>query len=177
MPPPAKPLRIGLLGCGAINSNVASVINSGGAGPASVGAVLVRRERSEEELQTIAPSSPDCVTTDEDAFYAADWTLCIEAAGQPAVVAHGKRCLELGRDFMVTSIGALTDAALYDELQAVAEANGSRLILCTGSMPAVDWMGAAAMCALASPSTCVTMCTRACCGQPHHVCACGCGAC
>jgi len=39
----------------------------------------------------------------------------------------------------------LTDDDLYKELRQTAEANGSRLILCTGSLPAVDWMGSAAL--------------------------------
>lgn len=46
---------------------------------------------------------------------------------------------------MAQSIGALTDDRLFSELSAAAEASGSRLILCTGSLPAVDWMGAAAL--------------------------------
>ena len=36
-----KPLRIGLLGCGAINSKVAEMIEKGDAGPAVLAAVLV----------------------------------------------------------------------------------------------------------------------------------------
>lgn len=143
--PPRPPLRIALLGCGAINSHVAEKINGGEAGPAELAAILVRSERSEAERSTLLPSAPQLVTTVVDDFFAADWSICIEAAGQPAVREHCKRCLELGRDFMITSIGALTDTSLYDELSAVAEASGSRLILCTGSMPAVDWMGAAAI--------------------------------
>lgn len=46
---------------------------------------------------------------------------------------------------MITSIGSLTDDDLYNDLRTAAEANGSRLILCTGSMPALDWMGSAAL--------------------------------
>jgi aspartate dehydrogenase len=145
-----EPLRIGLLGCGAINSKVAEMIMKGEAGPAILTAVLVRKERSEEELKSLLPY--DCraaatVTTAADEFFSTDsnWSLCIEAAGQPTVKEYAKRCLQLGRDFMITSIGSLTNESLYDDLHATAEANGSRLILCTGSMPAVDWMGSAAL--------------------------------
>lgn len=139
-------LRIGLLGCGAINTRVAEMINGGEAGPASLAAVMVRNERTEEERLSLLPCR--VVTTSVDEFFDPAtncWDLCIEAAGQPAVRQHAKRCLEMGRDFVITSIGALTDASLYDDLRAAAEANGSRLILCTGSLPAVDWMGAAAL--------------------------------
>ena len=147
------PLKIALLGCGAINSTVAKMITHQEAGPASLKAVLVRNERSNEEIQSLFPTTTSdaagecCFTTDPDTFFSDDsgWDLCIEAAGQPAVRQYGKRCLETGRDLMITSIGALTDDALYEDLRSTAEASGARLILCTGSMPALDWMGSAAL--------------------------------
>ena len=162
-PPSSKlPLRIGLLGCGAINSTVAEMIVNGQAGPCEISAILVRKEQSKQEIMesSLLTASSDQiinkkkntsinVTTSADDFFNDDknteWTLCVEAAGQPAVRQHAKRCLEMGRGFMITSIGALTDDTLYEDLHHVAEANGSRLILCTGSMPAVDWMGSAAL--------------------------------
>ena len=160
-----EPLRIGLLGCGAINSTVAKMIANQQAGPSVLAAILVRRERSEEEVRSMLTddSSPPIAppksqepsaaaaavrcTTDADEFFAAgsDWNICIEAAGQAAVREHGKRCLEMGRDLMITSIGALTDETLYRDLRSAAESSGARLVLCTGSMPALDWMGAAAL--------------------------------
>jgi len=138
------------------------------AGPSILKAILVRKERSNEEIRSLLPDgytpSADvdtttttdagclmvdgsCFTTDPNNFFGtnSDWNLCVEAAGQSAVKQHGKRCLEMGRDLMITSIGALTDDAFYEDLSATAEANGSRLILCTGSMPAVDWMGSASL--------------------------------
>ena len=155
-----KTLRIGLLGCGAINSKVMEMIINGQAGPTTeVTTILVRKERSKLDIEKSLDDNREDnnnnntkaiikVTTSADEFFdgkSSDWTLCIEAAGQPAVKEHGKRCLEMGRDFMITSIGSLTDDSLYDTLQQTAETNGSRLILCTGSMPAIDWMGAAAL--------------------------------
>ena len=86
------PLRVGLLGCGAINSEVAAALHSGNAGPAELVAVLVRSDRTAEEKAGLTG-----FTTDPAAFFAADWQLCVEAAGQPAVIEHAKTCLELGR--------------------------------------------------------------------------------
>ncbi len=149
-----EPLKIGLLGCGAINSTVAKLIANGTAGPAVLRAVLTRTERSKEDIESFLPdcgedeqSTNVLFTTDADKFFADDsnWDLCIEAAGQPAVRQHGKRCLELGKDLMITSIGSLTDDALYKDLATTAEASRARLILCTGSMPALDWMGSASL--------------------------------
>ena len=154
-----EPLKIGLLGCGAINSTVAKMIVNQEAGPALLKAVLVRKERSEEELRSLFPAAcasadasneslpAGCFTTDPDKFFGSDsdWDLCIEADGQPAVRQYGKRCLEMGKDLMITSIGSLTNDSLYQDLAVTAEATGARLILCTGSMPALDWMGSAAL--------------------------------
>ncbi len=142
-------LKIGLLGYGAINSKVAEMIVNGTAGLAEITSVLVQKERSKEELKTLLPSNSNStviVTTSAEEFFSNDskWSLCIEAAGQVAAKDYANRCLEMGRDFMMTSIGSLTDDTLYENLCATAEANGSRLILCTGSLPAVDWLGAAA---------------------------------
>ena len=137
--PPAPPLRVALLGAGAINGRVAEALGSGEAGAASLAAMLVRTERDERPAYAQTEDEVT-LTTDADAFFAADWALCVEAAGQPAVLQHAKRCLGMGRDFMITSIGALCDPALYDDLHATAADSGPRLILCTGSMPAVDWM-------------------------------------
>jgi aspartate dehydrogenase len=141
-----SPLRIGLLGCGAINSKVAEMITKNQAGPAELATILVRKETSKANIQQKL-AIETAVTIDPDEFFNADsdWSLCVEAAGQPAVKEYGKRCLEMGRDLLITSIGSLTNDALYNELRDTAETNGSRLILCTGSMPALDWMGSAAL--------------------------------
>jgi aspartate dehydrogenase len=130
------PLRVALLGCGAINSHVAQKIGTGEAGPVELAAVLVRTERTAEQIGQLGAHGEALeFTTDAGSFFGAEWALCVEAAGQPAVREHALRCLAAGRDFMITSIGALTDVALYDELRAAAEAaGGGRFILCTGSI-------------------------------------------
>lgn len=48
-----EPLKIGLLGCGAINSTVAKLIANGTAGPAVLCAVLTRTERSKEDIESL----------------------------------------------------------------------------------------------------------------------------
>ena len=47
------------------------------------------------------------------------------------------RCLRAGRDFLITSIGALTDDGYYAELVEAATAGGSQLMLASGAMLAV----------------------------------------
>ena len=64
---------------------------------------------------------------------------------------HAERCLAAGRDFLVTSVGAVTDDALFGRLQCTASPVGSQagrggqLLVAAGAMPAVDWMGSASL--------------------------------
>lgn len=102
-------------------------LQAGLGGNATVAAVLVRSARPAEPLPNELLSDQNAVvfTTDPDAFFAADWDFCVEAAGQPAVRAYAARCLGNGRDFLATSIGALTDDGLYAALIATAEEAGT----------------------------------------------------
>ena len=107
--------------------------------PAHLAAVLVSRPRPRP------PELPESVvfTADPDEFFAAEWALCAEAAGQPAVVSHAERCLALGRDLLVTSVGALTDDDLYARLVRTSSADGAtsggsgggRLLVAAGPQP------------------------------------------
>jgi aspartate dehydrogenase len=144
-------LRIGLLGYGAIGKRVAEELlaQSGALGNAVLVAVLVRTARTADEV-------PKGVmfTTDEGSFYAADWDLCVEVAGQPAVRQCGEKVLRSGRNLLVSSIGAFTDDTLYVGLQAAAQQSGSQLLLASGAMPGVDWMSSVAL--AGSDRVCVT---------------------
>ena len=82
--PPLPPLRVALLGAGAINGRVGEALAAGEAGLAQLAAVLVRTERAERPAYA-GTEAEVCLTTDEEAFFASDWNLCVEAAGQPAV--------------------------------------------------------------------------------------------
>ena len=147
-PSPARSVGIALMGYGAIGVPVAQALLHGTHGmadaacPCHLAAVLVSTPRPRP-----AELPPSVVwTTDADEFFAADWQLCAEAAGQPAVVEHAGRLVELGRDLLVTSVGALTSDALYDSLiRSVSAPSGGRLLVAAGAMPAVDWMASASL--------------------------------
>ena len=107
-------LRLGLIGYGAIGKHIegAALENI------QLVAVLVKRLRTEGKL-----------THDPDRFFAQKFDAVAECAGHEAVRAHGQRVLDGGADFLVTSVGAFTDTALFERLLAAAKANGRRLIL------------------------------------------------
>jgi len=140
------------MGLGAIGSTVAKNILGGKLPNVQVAAVLTQTKKDPaNELGNDAEGRVGFFSEEEnsvDGFFAADWDLCVEAAGQPAVRKHALRVLEspgANRRLLLTSIGALTDDALYAKLQEAAAVQGAgpRLLLCSGSMPALDWLSAA----------------------------------
>lgn len=136
------------MGYGAIGAPVAHALLEGTHGmgdatcPCHLAAVLVSTPRPRP------PELPESVvwTTDPDEFFSAEWKLCAEAAGQPAVVAHAGRTMEAGRDLLVTSVGALTSDPLYESLiVSGSDPTNGRLLVAAGAMPAIDWMASASM--------------------------------
>eukprot|EP00929_Paragymnodinium_shiwhaense_P105575 TRINITY_DN70618_c0_g1_i1.p1 TRINITY_DN70618_c0_g1~~TRINITY_DN70618_c0_g1_i1.p1 ORF type:complete len:290 (-),score=62.66 TRINITY_DN70618_c0_g1_i1:99-926(-) len=136
-------VRIGLVGLGAIGEYVSQRLTDGSSLPnATLAAVLVQRERDERPASVGADA---LLTTDIEAFFAADWSICVEVAGQPWIQDHGRRVLEAGRSLLVTSVGALTDDALHNDLIDLAAKSGGRLLIAAGAMPGMDWMSSAAL--------------------------------
>ena len=79
-------------------------------------AVIVRRKRTGTEIPDWLPKSV-CLTTDAKVFFSQGCQLVVEAAGQESVRVYGERVLQGGMDFLVTSIGSLTDDALFEKLR------------------------------------------------------------
>eukprot|EP00438_Fugacium_kawagutii_P030190 Skav207276 [mRNA] locus=scaffold434:125857:126642:- [translate_table: standard] len=130
-----------MVGFGSIGQVIAQSLQSGAISGVSLTAVIVQNERSERPPEL----GPALLTTSVKEFLAADWSLCVEAAGQPWVRDHGKTVLAQGRDLLVTSVGVFTDDQLLEDLTSVARASNSRLLLPAGAMPGLDWMSSAAL--------------------------------
>lgn len=124
-------IRLGLIGYGAIGRH----IEAAGLDGIELVSVLVKRPRGADRL----------LTHDPDRFFAHKLDAVAECAGHDAVRAYGQRVLEGGADFLVTSVGAFTDTALFDRLLAAAKANGRRLILPSAGIGALDILSSAAV--------------------------------
>jgi len=120
-------LKLGLIGYGAIGKHVEAALKSGGIENLELVSALVKRPRHEGLL-----------THEPDRFFAHKFDAVAECAGHEAVRVHGQRVLERGADFLVTSVGAFTDSALFERLLATAKANGKRLILPSAGIGGLD---------------------------------------
>eukprot|EP00419_Tripos_fusus_P023513 CAMPEP_0172719076 /NCGR_PEP_ID=MMETSP1074-20121228/75297_1 /TAXON_ID=2916 /ORGANISM="Ceratium fusus, Strain PA161109" /LENGTH=283 /DNA_ID=CAMNT_0013544389 /DNA_START=28 /DNA_END=879 /DNA_ORIENTATION=- len=138
-----QPLRVGLMGYGAIGGYVAQRLLDGKSLPgARLSAVLVNRSR-DPPAELTGPGAP-VFTADANTFFNAEWDIAVEAAGQTVVREHGRRCLgDLGRHLLVTSVGALCDDGLHKELLELAGGGGSQLLIAAGALPGMDWMSSA----------------------------------
>ena len=91
---PRWPLRVGVIGAGAIGGDVIAAITAASHGLRAdrcrLVAVLVRRPREAEEAYT--------VTHEPEAFFAHAFDVVVAAAGQGAMRDHGVRILESGAE-------------------------------------------------------------------------------
>lgn len=132
---PGAPLRVGVIGHGAIGSVLAAELTSGRAPHATLSGVVATR-------------APDALRVDDVATLAARSDLVVEAAGQDAVRAHAATVLDAGVDLLVASVGAFADDALLAALTARAHPHapvGGRLLVSTGATGGVDLLRAAAL--------------------------------
>ena len=80
--------------------------------------ILVRRQYVTEVKARVAEIAPAVVQVVDQYDRLTDWPeLAIECAGHGAVGEYGEACLTSGSDFLVTSVGALTDAHLLHRLE------------------------------------------------------------
>ena len=135
-----KPLRVALLGFGAINSEVGRAIKEGSHGLEKKRVTLVKvliRTKGEGR-------QGDIFTTSFEELMEAQPDIIVEAAGQPSVRQYGAKILSQS-DVLLTSIGALTDDSVLSSLVSVAEKAGTKIHLASGAMPALDWMHASSL--------------------------------
>jgi len=138
-----RPLRLALIGWGAINRRVAQLLSERAAGDVAIVAVGVRDVAAATELP------PGAVAIAEPGDLAGlDLGLVVEAAGREAVASWGAASLQHASAFVVASTSAFCDTALLDRLVAVARANRSQLVIPPGALAGMDALSAAAALAL-----------------------------
>jgi aspartate dehydrogenase len=69
--------------------------------------------------------------------------LAVECAGHGAVQEYGEACLTSGADFLVTSVGALTDAGLLRRLERASRTHIGKVLIPSGALAGIDALAAA----------------------------------
>jgi aspartate dehydrogenase len=132
-------LKIGLVGCGAIGTEIASAIKRGEV-RAELVAVCDHTPGKAEKLIDGLKINPRHTDLD-DLVNNSD--LVVEAASQRAVPAIARATLEKGRDLMVMSVGALLDGDLYKMIEEMAQKNDCKVYIPSGAISGLDGLKSA----------------------------------
>ncbi|MDX3805746.1 aspartate dehydrogenase [Bosea thiooxidans] len=136
-----KPLRLALIGWGAISRRLAELLaERNGTNDIIIAAIGIRDPGKVE----VAPAGARLIT-DPQALSTLDLDLVVEAAGREAVGIWGEAALVHASAFAVASTSAFCDTALFDRLLATAETNGSQLLVPPGALAGIDGIAAASL--------------------------------
>lgn len=131
--------RIGLVGCGAIGSEIALAIDRGEIS-AELVAVCDHNPKTAGELMDRLKNKPLKANLEE---LVGRSDLVIEAASQRAVPAIARATLKKGKSLMIMSVGALADAELYRSMKKLAEEHGSKIYIPSGAISGLDGLKSA----------------------------------
>lgn len=134
--------RLGIIGCGSIGTQVALSVND-----AKINNTILEFlfDTDQEALKRLAYKLTDskvhCFSDFSRLISSSSFKACdivLESASQAAVQLFAKRLLELGKDLIIMSVGALADDRLLSELLASVEKNDANLVLPTGAIAGID---------------------------------------
>jgi aspartate dehydrogenase len=135
-------MRVCLIGCGAIGSELAVAIDSGKVGSATLVALFdiiedaAQRLRMRLQNDNVAIFSNFSELTSSPEFDVAD--IVIEAASQAAAKNIGKRVVEFKKDLLLMSVGALADELFLSQLLGVVSMNGKHIYIPSGAIAGID---------------------------------------
>lgn len=141
--------NIAIIGFGAIARDLIRILEDAQEGPPGSVTVLVREGREEAARAAIA-SSRVAVTSDLAEVLAQTPDVVVECAGHGAVTRYGPTILAKGVDFVVASVGALSDPELAEALEQAARTSGAQCVVPAGAIGGIDALGAARLSGLMS---------------------------
>lgn len=135
-----KPLRLALIGWGAINHRVAELLSRrNDASAIAIVAIAVRNPATAFDI----PTGARTIAAPEE-INGLDLDLVVEAAGREAVGMWGEAALRAAPAFAVSSTSAFCDPALFNTLVATAATHDSQILVPPGALAGVDGIAAAA---------------------------------
>lgn len=131
----ARPL-IGLIGCGAIASEIVNAIRSGSI-EAGVSVLMdIFPEKCAKLRDLLGEEIPIVTSIEEFLQYPMDYA--VEAASQEAVRSYGEKIVSRGISLVVLSVGALLDNELRERLVRRARETGAKIYAPTGAIAGLD---------------------------------------
>ena len=134
--------RVGIIGCGAIGTQVALAIDDAKISDTILEFLFDTNPDAAKSLTgKLTKSTARCFSDFSDLISSTQFktsNLVLESASQAAVRLFAKRLLELGKDLIVMSVGALADDQLLSDLLASLDKNDTNLVLPTGAIAGID---------------------------------------
>jgi len=128
--------RIGLLGCGAIGTQIALAIDSGKI-PATLTHVYDIEQSHAENLVSKLKQKPE-VVTNSHLLSSNSVELVVEAASQDAVRNDAVSILQNKKDMMIMSTGALLDESVFEVISDACRDFGKTVYLPSGAIAGLD---------------------------------------
>ena len=129
-------IKIGLLGCGAIGTQIALAIDSGKI-PAILTHVYDDSKNASELLVSKLQNKPEIVENTH-LLSSNSVHIIVEAASQDAVKDVALSILQNKKDLMIMSVGALLDESIYDILSDACEDFNRTIYLPSGAIAGLD---------------------------------------
>ena len=129
-------IKIGLLGCGAIGTQIALAIDSGKI-PAILTHVYDDSKDASELLVTKLKNKPEIVENTH-LLSSNSVNIVVEAASQDAVRDAALSILQNKKDLMIMSVGALLDESIYDILSDACKDFNRTIYLPSGAIAGLD---------------------------------------
>jgi len=128
--------RIGLLGCGAIGTQIALAIDSGRI-PATLTHVYDIEQSHAENLVSKLKQKPE-VVANSHLLSSNSVELVVEAASQDAVRNDAVSILQNKKDMMIMSAGALLDVSVFEVISDACRDFGKTVYLPSGAIAGLD---------------------------------------
>jgi len=140
-------VKIGLIGCGSMGSELARAVKRGDAGTAEIIGIFDEcapsRNALAKELGEGDGTTPVEADTVTDLVALPGLDLIVECASQVAVVAHAETVLGAGKSMLVMSSGALTSPEFMRTISEAASKSGASIYVPSGAVGGIDTLRAA----------------------------------
>lgn len=140
-------VKLGLIGCGSMGSELARAVKRGDAGSAEIIGIFDEYGPSRNalaiELGEGDGATPIEADTVANLVALPGLDLVVECASQAAVVAHAETALSAGKSMLVMSSGALTSPDFMRTVSEAASKSGASIYVPSGAVGGIDTLRAA----------------------------------